>query len=116
MVSRGDETSALTPRPLSEAEQRLLLAVLGHAGFSGRNELLAQINSVEVVGRCGCGCATVTLRVDSSPPSDDIARPIPNEAEVLDAESESVGGVLVFARDGRLCELEVLQQLGRADP
>jgi hypothetical protein len=65
------------------------------------------MNGVEVVGRCACGCATVTLRVDSAPAGDDVARPIPNEAEVIDAEGESVGGVLLFTRDDHLCELEV---------
>lgn len=106
-MSREDETDPVTPRPLSEAERKLLLSVLEYADFSGRDELLAQMSDVEVVGRCNCGCATVTLSVDSTPPSDDIARPIPNEAAVLDADGEAVGGVLVFVRDGRVCELEV---------
>jgi hypothetical protein len=106
-VSREDETTAVTPRPLSEAERKLLVSVLESADFSGRDELLAQMNGVEVVGRCNCGCATVTLRVDSRPPADETARPIPNEAWVLDAEGESVGGVLVFTRGGDLCELEL---------
>jgi hypothetical protein len=106
-VSREVETSPVTPRPLSEAERNLLVSVLGHADFSGRDELLAQMSRVEVVGRCDCGCATVTLRVDGTPPSDETPRPIPNDAEVLDGDGESVGGVLVFTRDGHLCELEL---------
>jgi hypothetical protein len=88
-------------------ERNLLVAVLGYADFTGRDELLAQVSRVEVVGRCDCGCATVTLRVDKTPPSDEPPRPIPNEAEVLGADGESVGGALVFMRDGQLCELEL---------
>jgi hypothetical protein len=83
------------------------MSVLEHADCSGRDELLAQMDGVEVVGRCTCGCATVTFHVPSERQSDEIATPIPNEAEVLDADGEAVGGVLVFAREGQLSELEV---------
>jgi hypothetical protein len=34
-------------------------------------------------------------------------RPVPNEAEVLDVNGEYIGGVIVFADDGYLSNLEV---------
>jgi hypothetical protein len=83
------------------------MSVLEHADFSGRDELLAQMSDVEVVGHCSCGCVTVTLRVESTPPGDDFAKPIPNEATVLGADGEAIGGVLVFVRSDCLCELEI---------
>jgi hypothetical protein len=41
-----------------------------------------------------------------------VAHPIPNEATVLDASGEPVGGVLLFVRDGLLRELEVYDYTG----
>ncbi len=73
------------PRPLTKAERDALRAVLGAADFAGRDSLLAQIPSARVVGRRGCGCATVDLEVDGVGDGDDglVATPIPNEATVI---------------------------------
>jgi hypothetical protein len=95
------------PRLLSAAERNALVAVLGHADFVGRAALLEQVDTVRVVGCCDCGCATVDLAIADAAPSDAIACPIPNEATVLDAHGEAMGGVLVFVRDGHLTQLEV---------
>jgi hypothetical protein len=95
------------PRLLSAAERDALVAVLSYADFVGRAALLEQVDAVRVVGGCDCGCATVDLVIVDAPPSDAIACPIPNEATVLDAHGEAIGGVLVFTRDGHLRQLEV---------
>jgi hypothetical protein len=100
-------------RPLSTDERSAIMALLEHADFDGRDALLAQVDDAHVVGGCGCGCAPVTLAVGSRIPADDtVAHPIPNEATVLDASGESVGGVLLFVRDGLLRELEVYDYAG----
>jgi hypothetical protein len=103
----GAARAARTPRLLSAAERDALVAVLSHADFAGRAALLEQVDAARVVGGCDCGCATVDLAIEHAPPSDAIAYPIPSEATILDAHGEAIGGVLVFARDGYLTQLEV---------
>jgi hypothetical protein len=80
------------PRPLRPEERAALLALLNHADFTGRDELLAQVDAVQVVGRCACGCATVDLAVDATPAAPSVFSPIPNEATVIGADGESIGG------------------------
>jgi hypothetical protein len=99
--------AASAPRPLRPEESAALLALLNHADFDGRDSLLAQVDFARVVGYCGCGCATVDLAVDSAAPASSSGSPIPNEATVLGADGEPIGGVLVFVRDGYLTSLEV---------
>jgi hypothetical protein len=82
-------------------------AILSQADFAGRAALLDQVDTARVIGGCDCGCATVDLAVEGAPPSHAIAYPIPNDATVLDAQGEIVGGMLVFVRDGYLAQLEV---------
>jgi hypothetical protein len=117
MGCSGDRDSAqyraaVSPRPLSAEERAALLALLNQANFDGRDNLLAQVESLQVVGRCTCGCATVDLAVPSAPPSESVALPIPNEAVVLCEDGEAIGGVLVFATDGFLTQLEVYDNGG----
>ena len=96
------------PRPLLEEERATLLALLNYADFDGRDALLEQADSARANWLCGCGCATINLQVDPNAPScGKTYRPIPNEAEVLDVDGENIGGVIVFADDGYLSNLEV---------
>jgi hypothetical protein len=89
-------------------ERAALLALLDFADFAGRDALREQASVVRAVGECPCGCATVGLVVDPACPSAGRTyRPIPNEADVLDADGENVGGVIVFADDGYLSGLEI---------
>jgi hypothetical protein len=95
-------------------ERTTLLALLEFADFDGRAALLEQAKGVRAVGYCPCGCATVGLVVDPACPSaGKTYRPIPNEAGVLDADGENIGGVIVFADDGYLSGLEIFSY---ADP
>ena len=67
-----------------------------------------QVDAVSVNGGCPCGCATVDFIVDRSAPSaGKTYRPIPNEAEVLDADGAYMGGVIVFTENGYLSSLEI---------
>jgi hypothetical protein len=96
------------PRPLLPEERVTLLALLNYADFDGRDALLEQVDSTRADWLCGCGCATVNLQVDPSAPScGRTYRAIPNEAEVFDNGGESIGGIIVFADDGYLSNLEV---------
>jgi hypothetical protein len=95
-------------RPLLPEERATLLALLNHADFDGRDALLAQVDSARVDSECSCGCATVGFSVDPRAPSAaKTYRPIPNEAEVLDADDENIGGVIVFTEAGYLSSLEI---------
>jgi hypothetical protein len=94
------------PRPLLPEERATLLALLNYADFKGRDALVEQVDSARVTWYCGCGCATVTLSVDSAAPSAcKTYRPIPNEAIIVDPKGETIGGVVVFADDGYLSQL-----------
>jgi hypothetical protein len=95
------------PRPLTPEESRTIRALLEHERFSGRDELLGQVSDARVIGRCGCGCATVALAVGRDPADDTPPQPIPAEGTVLDKDSDEIGGVLLFVKDGCLTELEL---------
>lgn len=96
------------PRPLLPIERETLLAILGYADFEGRNELLAQVDAAIVDGYVGCGCATVSLRVNPDAPRAPTApSPVPNGAAVFDAEGEEIGGIMIFVVDGYLAGLEI---------
>lgn len=101
-----------TPRPLHPEERATLLAVLSHADFEGRDALVEQVDAAKAVGECPCECATVGLAVDlGTPSSGKTYRPIPNEARVLGADGEVIGGIVVFTRDGYLSGLEIFTYL-----
>lgn len=67
--------------------------------------LRAQLPYARVVGRCGCGCATVDVAVDHTavPPAPAHGSPA---ADAWYAEPEDAG-VMVFAKDGYLSLLEI---------
>jgi hypothetical protein len=89
-------------------ERETLLALLSHAEFEGRDALVEQVDAARVDAYCPCGCATVGFTVDRSAPSaGKTYRPIPNEAEVVDDDGESIGGVIVFVEHGYLSSLEI---------
>jgi hypothetical protein len=97
------------PRPLLPGERAILLAVLNYQDFDGRDELVAQVDAARVDGYCGCGCATVDLTVDPAAPSAPKGYwPIPNEAIVIDAAGEPIGGIIIFVDGGYLLMLQIL--------
>ena len=97
------------PRPLLSAERQVLTAVLEHAAFTGRDELRAQVDHTSVVGHCGCGCASVRLRVDHTARSAGTRKGrIPNHAVVFDDTGTAIGGIAVFVSTvGTLWLLEI---------
>jgi hypothetical protein len=96
------------PRPLLDSERVALLAILDAQDFPGRDALRAQAASALVDGYCGCGCASVDLRVDDGAPrAVGTPSPIPNGAQVNDAAGEPIGGIIVFLDEGRLSLLEI---------
>jgi hypothetical protein len=89
-------------------ERATPLALLNYADFVGRDALVEQVDSARADWYCGCGCATVNLSVDPTVPSArKTYRPIPNEAMVVELNGENIGGIIVFADDGYLSNLEI---------
>jgi hypothetical protein len=91
------------PRPLTHDEHDLIEALLG-AVRSGVSRYIAQLESLEVVGGCRCGCPSIDLEVASAGPGG-----MPTPVILADAESpEGVPvGVILWERGGRLSALEV---------
>ena len=91
------------PRDLTVDEHDLIEALLG-AVRSGVNRYIGQLESLQVVGGCRCGCPSIDLEMALT---DDEGMPTP--LILADAESpEGVQvGVILWARRGHLSALEV---------
>jgi len=91
------------PRPLSQGEQELVEVLLG-AARAGARRYLGQVETVEVVGGCRCGCPSIDLAIPSGP-RDGAPKPL-----VLgDAESPEGApvGVILWVCGGALSGLEI---------
>jgi hypothetical protein len=82
------------PRPLSDRERSVLDALLG-ADFPGVEALRDQARSVQVEGRCDCGCPTI--RFSSAPGRHRL---------VAEGASDEGQDVLLFAGERGLDSLE----------
>ena len=94
-------TEPVSPRPLSPEERALVEFILS-ADFAGRERLRAQIDSLEVVGQCECGCGTVNLRVKGLGDNRSVEGLLPVEAYGQGVD------VLLFARGGFLSCLDLV--------
>jgi hypothetical protein len=96
-------TTSGYPRPLTVDEHDLIEALLG-AVRSGVGRYIGQLESLEVIGGCRCGCPSIDLEVASAG-----ANGLPTPVILADAESpEGVSvGVILWARGGKLSGLEV---------
>jgi hypothetical protein len=94
------------PRPLSEAERRVLRHVLSME-FAGASELRSQLDQVEVIAQWSLDSTSVDFRVPNatarSPQRSGI---IPLNAHVLNESGDYVGELLVWLEDGLLAGLE----------
>jgi hypothetical protein len=98
-MSRTSESA----RPISDAEAAVVQRALEVAGTENATPSLAeQISQLRVVGRCGCGCASVDFR-----------NPMHGQRAVIVADAvasmpdgEDIG-LFVWALDGQLSSLEV---------
>ena len=93
-------------RPLTGDEVALLDALLRHP-FDGAEELRAQVRHVSATPGCTCGCGTLDLHVPDDAPRSPAESPVPVEGTVVGTGGEPIGGILLFAHDGRLSCLEV---------
>lgn len=104
-------------RPLTEPEA-LTLEFLLQARLPGVEELRRQIQAVQVVGQCDCGCATVDLRVDRDKVAPAPAFAKRSELVVAAAASRTTAiqhpaAVWLFVdAEGWLRELEIVDWVG----
>jgi len=91
------------PRPMADEERDLIEALLGAAGASA-GRYLDQVERLEVVGVCGCGCPSIDL---TSPAGGRDGRSSP--LVLADAESPegTPVGVILWVCGGALSGLEV---------
>jgi len=92
-------------RPLTQEERKLLEWLLAN-GSPDAKPYLSQIASVNVVGRCTCGCPTIDLALGDreqrkTAPSIILADSVGKTPEGIEV------GVIVHAREGEISELEV---------
>jgi hypothetical protein len=90
-------------RPISGAEAQVIERTLSVAATTfTTSELIAQVHSLRVVGRCECGCASVDFR-------------LPAKGQIASIVADAVGkapdgerlGVIIWALDSELSGLEV---------
>src|SRR5690348_17472053 len=96
-------------RPLSGQERALLRWLLDHGTPSGR-KYLGEIETLRVVSRCGCGCASVDFV--SAPTA---ALEILSDHKWQDDQGR-LFGAFAFAKAGKLAGIEVWSIDGRATP
>jgi hypothetical protein len=89
------------PRELKPNEKALIDFLL-IADFPGRNELQQQVECVQVVGDCDCGCGTIDLAVTGP-----CVRAGCRERVPVEAYGDTIT-VLLFVRDGLLSSLEIV--------
>jgi hypothetical protein len=101
----------VTLRPLTTPERELLEFLLDQ-DFPGRAELRAQTHTVKTSGRsCPCGCPSFALIPNQPVPSAPIEARMVSDAHGTDPAGNLVG-VLLFADDGYLSEVEVYSVTG----
>jgi len=107
-VQHGEQVSGAT-RDLTVAERELLNAMLQVDGLEDGEALRRQAATARAASSCGCGCGSISLVVTDGGPSESWAKvSLPAvEGDVLGGDSELIGGLLLFQRDGWLCDLEV---------
>jgi hypothetical protein len=93
-------------RPLSVRE-RAVLDLLLSVRYPGVDELRLQAATAVVVGRCGCGCPTFDVGVDSTIPVTPLRhRLAPVELRVLPVSGEPEGEIILSVDQGRLSSVE----------
>jgi hypothetical protein len=104
-MTDATEPRAGDVRPLTSDERALLDALLRHE-FVGVGALRVQARQVQASPGCTCGCGSIDLHVPHTTPRSSAGSPV-SMGEVVGADGQLVGGLLLFLEDGRLAGLEV---------
>jgi hypothetical protein len=90
-------------RPVSPQEASLIRWLVEH-GDPGAASLSGQVNDLEVVSRCSCGCPTVYFALRGNPTSRKGERNVSDWLARMDGE---LFGVMLFEVEGQISSLEV---------
>lgn len=101
----ANPTQILEDRELSTRERELVHWLLEH-GTAEAKSLLSQLPDAHVCSRCGCGCASIDIAVDSAIVPDGSGMKIVSDYQYRDDNGNLVG-VFVFTRQGLLAGLEI---------
>lgn len=99
-------------RPISSGELEVMRAWLAHE-VSGATGLRAQLSEgTKVYRSCDCGCASIGF-LDLDGESNSRAFVFDVDAEIVDEWGNSIGGMILTVRDGRLHDVDVHSWFGR---
>ena len=99
----ADVAQSRDRRPLAPNEQELIEVLLG-AAQSGIFRYIGQLEKLEVVGSCSCGCSSINLELPSG--SRD-GRPEPLVMADGETTAGTPVGLILWVRGGALSGLEV---------
>jgi hypothetical protein len=88
-------------RPITAEERELIEWLLEHRE-SDSSEFSSQVERLEVISKCKCGCPTIYFSVKENPPSSEILL-----ADYYATVDGHPVGVMLFQRGGYLSSLEV---------
>ena len=107
----GDPLMLDDNRPLSSQELELLTYLLNLSPTT--QAFTAQLPFTTVTHRCKCGCPTVSLSVSAEGPATQASQRV--IVDVKAAVRDKSVGILVFADEGKLSELEVYDLSGEIE-
>jgi hypothetical protein len=97
-------------RPLSKSERELLELLIPRE-YPTNNSLLAQLDALLAFPSCDCGCGSIGFEHPGGlrPGSSGLTPQVTGSAypRVVDEDGNDVGGLILFARQGLLDDLEV---------
>lgn len=102
------------PRPLERAEAELLVWLLKN-GNPGADQLIDQVPNLEVVGKCGCGCASIDFAIRGKPRTKSGGLHILSDYQWKDS-SENMFGVFAFSKENEIAGIEVWSIDGNETP
>jgi hypothetical protein len=109
-----EASPATVNRPLSIDERELICWLIDHGGCEASG-FASQIAETRVIGYCGCGCPTIDLEVGRAPRANSGVPQVLADFVGETPEGLQVG-VILFAKEGRLSELEVYSLSGHEKP
>lgn len=107
-------TQETYPRPLTDGERALVLAIMSAEEFRGQvagdwNRWRDQVDGLRVVGGCECGCPTIDFRPlqeRGRTRREGVAPSGPAPFNVMASVRDSEDFLILFAVDGQLDRLE----------
>jgi len=104
----------IEPRPLERAEEELLVWLLKN-GKADADQFIDQVPRLEVVGKCGCGCASIDFAIRGKPKTKSGGLHILSDYQWKDS-SENIFGVFAVSKENEIAGIEVWSIDGNETP